>query len=200
MNAQVCQIGRKRAYPPKDEVLLDQRRQQFLDERCSRKVSPPENSKVSKQKSTRRFEAWKGQDCETEGFAEITSDVTSVQKLENAVCSTQLVEGGCNSTQLSSPSDLKGVWAAEFRPRTAKEQVRNCSLVARSTKEYIVQTLTSLLLQSENWVEIEVGDSPQAGYDSIVSHDGGDDSRIRHNTVTQKKLWNRGGELMCSSL
>ena len=55
------------------------------------------------------------------------------------------VTGGCG---------VGGVWSNGFVPRSATDQTRNCSRVERNLQLLIVQTLTSRLLQSENWITI----------------------------------------------
>ena len=49
------------------------------------------------------------------------------------------------------------VWAANFEPRPSKESVRNCSHVDHSIKEHIIQTLTGVLLGTDNWIEVSSG-------------------------------------------
>ena len=50
-----------------------------------------------------------------------------------------------------------GGWAERFVPRSATEQTRNCSRVDRTLQLLIVQTLTSRLLETHNWITIPVG-------------------------------------------
>ena len=47
-----------------------------------------------------------------------------------------------------------GAWAASFVPRSSTEQTRNCAHVDRSLQQFIVKTLTDVLLKTENWVEV----------------------------------------------
>ncbi len=64
-------------------------------------------------------------------------------------------EEGVGTTPGSGQST--SAWAAGFKPRAAKESVRNCSHVEGSVKEYVVQSLASVLLETENLVEISKG-------------------------------------------
>ena len=73
-------------------------------------------------------------------------------------CSLQeSVDEDGRSVCRASQSSYATAWAAEFKPRPANEHARNCSRVDRSVKAHIVETLTGLLLETENWIEIDAG-------------------------------------------
>ena len=57
-------------------------------------------------------------------------------------------------------------WAEEFCPRQPVEPVKNCTLVKKDIQKEIVQKLTSVLLQTQNLVETEMGQPWNAGGDS----------------------------------
>ena len=54
----------------------------------------------------------------------------------------------------SGPGGRGGAWAASFVPRSSTEQTRNCAHVDRSLQQFIIKTLTDVLLETENWVEV----------------------------------------------
>ncbi|XP_065890445.1 probable tRNA (uracil-O(2)-)-methyltransferase isoform X2 [Dysidea avara] len=48
-------------------------------------------------------------------------------------------------------------WAAQFNPRASVEPVKNCTQIKKDVQEYIVQKLTSTLLETVNMVPSELG-------------------------------------------
>ena len=55
-----------------------------------------------------------------------------------------------------SGGDKKGtvVWSDRFVPRSSTEQTRNCAQVDRNLQQFIIQTLASALLKTENWINV----------------------------------------------
>ena len=69
-----------------------------------------------------------------------------------------------SNSRLCDAADKR--WAGEFSPRPPVEPVKNCTLVKKDIQEEIVQKLTYILLQTQNFVESEMGEPWNAGGDS----------------------------------
>ena len=50
--------------------------------------------------------------------------------------------------------DSKENWSDQFVPRSSTEQTRNCARVDRDLQRFIVQTVTTALLETENWISV----------------------------------------------
>lgn len=66
----------------------------------------------------------------------------------------ECLDGERSKKEAENVSVSGGVWAPDFKPRDAKEHVRNCSQVDRGIKEHIVDTITKKLLKTENNITI----------------------------------------------
>lgn len=101
-------------------------------------------------------------------------------------------------------------WAGGFVPRSPSEPSRNCACIDRNLQEQMVETLTTALLETENWVEVRKPTSAAGSGGSSRSQDGlacggggeggerrgeGCDevSRQEAGCSPQETLWNRGG-------
>ena len=186
---QICQVGRKRSYPPKDEASVDQMRQEFLERRCSRK----KESCLLLATSEKRCSV-----AELEGASVGAGDKSS-EGDEGNTRPVKEVKRGLQfevSAGMQHAREEPGVWAANFKPRSGKECVRNCSQIDQSVKEHIVETLAKVLLQTENWVELttltsECESSPDSavGGEKVKSTD-----LLECQLSNGRKLWNCGGQ------
>ena len=85
----------------------------------------------------------------------------------------QFLQARCHQEQ-SSDSNGRSCdpgnehWADKFTPRPSVEPVKNCTLVKKDIQEEIVQKLTSVLLQTQNFVESEKGAPWNAGGDYLL--------------------------------
>ena len=175
LHFQVCQIGRKRSYPPRDEATVDQRRRDFVDERCGKRKR--------KEVSTQLVQSLSMEES-VSPFGE-----TTAVALEGVSVPVDY-EG---RDQVKRPRDESGIcmWAAGFRPRSAHEHVRNCSQVDRGVKQHIVWTLARTLLETENWLEVGVSGIDCTKVESSEATSPAGASAME----TQGKRWNRGGNL-----
>ena len=84
-------------------------------------------------------------------------------------CGQGGVSGGCGPGNFSPGCGQGGVWSNGFVPRSPTDQTRNCSRVGRSLQHLIVQRLTTLLLQTENWVAISGDGAPESNQSPLTS-------------------------------
>ena len=186
---QICQVGRKRSYPPKDEASVDQMRQEFLERRCSRKNEScllPATSEKRCSVAELEVALVEAGDKGSEGDEGSTHLVKEVERGFQVEV----------SAGMQHAREEPGAWAANFKPRSGKECVRNCSQIDQSVKEHIVETLAKALLQTENWVEITTLTSEcESDPDSAV---GGEKLKstdlLKCQLSNERKLWNCGGQ------
>ena len=103
-------------------------------------------------------------------------------------------------------------WAGGFVPRSPSEPSRNCACIDRNLQEQIVETLTTTLLETENWVAVRkptsaagsVCGGSSRSQDGLACGGGGEGgercsegcdelSRQEAGCSPQATLWNRGG-------
>lgn len=79
-----------------------------------------------------------------------------------------------------------GVWADDFVPRSSTEQTRNCARVNRDLQDFIVKTLSNVLLRSQNWIEIPGWTSTKSSPHTVLnSRETGDSTRqCNQNSIT----------------
>ena len=78
----------------------------------------------------------------------------------------EFLQAHCHQTPSSGSCDAGDErWAEKFSPRSSVEPVKNCTLVKKDIQEEIVQKLTSILLQTQNFVDSEKGRAWNAGGD-----------------------------------
>ena len=81
----------------------------------------------------------------------------------------EFLQARCHRTQSSDNSGScdagNECWAEKFSPRSSVEPVKNCTLVKKDIQEEIVYKLTSILLQTQNFVDSEKGELWNAGGD-----------------------------------
>ena len=188
-------MGRKRSYPPRDEARADQRRREFLDERCAKRkrkavsdqrVQSSSEGDLSEMNSTIKTSAGeklarvpppRGRgDEDTRGPTAQEGEPLPLHHESKA-------EAEC----LRGESDTH-TWAAGFKPRSAHEHVRNCSQVDRGVKQHIVWTLSRTLLETENWLPLE-SDCTTAECSGGASPEGA------CGMEAQRRRWNRGGQV-----
>ena len=183
---QICQVGRKRSYPPKDEASVDHMRQEFLEKRCSRKkesyLLPTKRCSVAELEVALVEAGDKGTEVD-EGSTHLVKEMERDLQVEVSA-GMQLVR------------EKPGAWAANFKPRSGKECVKNCSQIDQSVKEHIVETLAKVLLQTENWVKVttltsecESGPNSAVGGEKLKSTDS-----LECQLSNGRKLWNCGGQ------
>ena len=123
-------MGQRRWYAEEDEGEMEKKRAGFLRERC--------RSGLPRQSGG---EGGDGEGVVTEGggVVNVRSETNKSTKQVNSVAGGKCEESG---------------WSERFVPRSATDQTRNCLHVDRSLQEFIVQTLSSHLLETENWIAI----------------------------------------------
>ena len=161
-------------------------RQEFLERQCSRKTEKCSLPAVSEQGYSVG---------ELEGGLVEVGDKSSEGE-EGSTYLVAEVERGLQvevSAGVQCGHEEPGTWAANFKPRSGKECVRNCSQIDWSVKEHIVQTVTKALLQTENWVELT---------SLTIEHESSPDCAVGDEKVkatdsqeyTGRRLWNCGGQ------
>ena len=124
--------------------------------------------------------------------------------------------------QTTTKGGVGTAWAGGFVPRSSLELTRNCSNIDRHLCEEIVATITRVLLETENWVELGTpyththtdipihthtltththtthtytGQSSSSGSDNGRSGDRGKEGVEEMETATSLSVrqWNRGG-------
>lgn len=180
----MCHIGRKRWYSAHEEEEIEAARQSFLRERCRQgrgggvgrrrkkvKVEPREDRVESDnvrdrgqiaEDVERNCHAARGGVNDLEGGSsskvgdrvtlseqvEVPSECGSLMKIDRATpyssCESSARGGGRG-----------GAWSESFVPRSSTEQTRNCANVDRDLQQFIVKTLAGVLLETENWINIE---------------------------------------------
>ncbi|CAI8049009.1 Probable tRNA (uracil-O(2)-)-methyltransferase, partial [Geodia barretti] len=126
----VCQVGQRRWYAEEDEGEMEKKRAGFLRERC--------RSGLPRQSGGEGGDG-EGVVTEGEGVVNVRSETSKSTKQVSSVAG-----GRCEGSG----------WSERFVPRSATDQTRNCLHVDRSLQEFIVQTLSSHLLETENWIAI----------------------------------------------
>lgn len=207
---QVCQVGRKRTYPPKIETSVDLLRQEFLDSRCSKRQGECSEPTILVRESSEPTVLGRecseptvlGRGCRVVAMERASGEESSelggrgVHGVSEGGSGLQTEEMQCDREQTSASN----LWAADFKPRPGKECVRNCSQIDRNVKEHIVETLARALLETENWVDISSLNG-EVECASRSSAEGGEQKPLcctRTNSLEQQlsmggRLWNCGG-------
>ena len=161
-------------------------RQEFLERRCSRKAEKCLLLAISEQGCSV---------AELEGRLVEVGDKRS-EGDDGSTHLVQEVERGLQvevSAGVQHAHEESGTWAANFKPRSGKECVRNCSQIDQTVKEHIVQTIAKALLQTENWVELtSLTSEHESSPDCAVG-----DEKVKATDLQEcngRKLWNCGGQ------
>lgn len=90
--------------------------------------------------------------------------------------------------------EIESMWADKFVPRSSTEQTRNCTLVNRDLQKYIVKTLSSVLLRSENWIEIPRRTLTKCSTHTVLNSSESSDSNKEwnHNGITAGSIMVEG--------
>lgn len=91
---------------------------------------------------------------------------------------------------------IESMWADNFVPRSSTEQTRNCTLVNRDLQDFIVKTLSSVLLESENWIAIPrrtlTKSSSHTVQNSSETTDCDSTKEWHHNSITAGSIMVEG--------
>ena len=184
-------MGRKRSYPPRDEAHADQRRREFLSERCAKRkckdLSAQKVQSSSEGEASEMKESAGGELARIPPPGGLRDEDTRGPSAQEGEPFLLQHDNKSEAECLHRSQSDTGSWAAGFKPRSSHEHVRNCSQVDRGVKQHIVWTLARSLLETENWVLLE--NACTAPEHSEASSPGG-----ACVMEAQGRHWNRGGK------
>ncbi|KAK7087366.1 hypothetical protein V1264_021429 [Littorina saxatilis] len=135
----VCQIGRHRTYPADQEAEADTQRQQFIDDRCTTKLTPHPAKPSNNSSPTNHI------DQSTDlGSSSSSPDTQSLKRTIDGAVGDQ-----------SRPGDVKcesGTWTENFQARSNTERVRNCQKVSWATKDRVVRAVFDSVMNADDAV------------------------------------------------
>ena len=152
----MCQIGRGRTYLPEDESEVDQRRREFLEAQCHHQGTNKSTSVVGLINSPDDVPCgghMVGVDI-SEGKSNYARNVGDCNQGEDSELK-RMTSSENEELVKTSAIASDGVWTTSFKPRDAKEHVRNCSLVNPDIKQLIIDTLTDHLLKTEHYIKVQ---------------------------------------------
>ena len=138
----MCQLGRRRTYPPDQEVTTDQQRQVFIDQRCRGSINletNPQHSAEHLQPGTAASEPYCGSSSPSLKRTH-SDDADHLADREN---------GGASGHGESADSCHKA-WTDGFQARSSQERVRNCQRVSQGTKDHIVHSVFDAVLAADD--------------------------------------------------
>lgn len=129
---------------------MDKKRMAFLDQRCpSRTVGG----------AIQTLTSMKTQTEETRTSERVLEDsnicMPPSNNLQPSTDSDGQPEVSNSQSEVSSAVITGHKWATGFKPRSLTDHMRNCSLIGHDVRALMVQRLTSVLLTTENYVEVK---------------------------------------------
>ena len=153
----MCHVGRERWYSVEQEEEVEEKRRSFLRERCRNhgNRSDLRGGVVTKEGDV--GSGGSGEMCEDGDHGSVVRSVVSTHEPgegDGSTLSRWLSQSASNDQGSPRRVCHGDAWSEGFRPRSATEQTRNCSQVSLDLQEFIIGTLFTALLQTENWIRV----------------------------------------------
>lgn len=134
---QVCFVGNKRTYNPAEESDIDEKRSNYIAQRC---LKTPGQNKTSSSNTVPMSPDQRLVESDCEAYPE-----TKRSRLDLPSES----QGSLTKSDPNHADRKTEQWASEFQPRNSKECSRNCRDVDRGTKESIVMKVFEKVLAAD---------------------------------------------------